>query len=296
MDAKTGHSGGLMHGLLTDTLTDDQAAESRRQLVHDGFTVIPGVMPAELLEDLRHWSDDVFARLPVDPKYRYQGSDIHVTATRSWPADRQADEHHFADAIVERVIDQPQQLAICRSLGLESLRAHDNVILLSKPAFGPPLYWHQDYMNWNSPAAATPWPTKIFLSYYMTDTNRTNGCLRVIPGTHTRRIDLHDNLPDAHGAEIQALEDFSHLAFRDRDDAIDVPMRAGDLLIGDARLMHGAWPNQTDQRRTLILAWHDVFQFPQPPTWWTGDVPEVVATADPEASYQPTRTPVHYPA
>ncbi|MDA0335910.1 MAG: phytanoyl-CoA dioxygenase family protein [bacterium] len=280
-----------MNGILTQA----EAERGRRQLVDDGYAVLPGVMPVDLLQDLRQWSDDVFKRLPVDPKYRYQGSDIHVTASRSWPADKQADAHHFADDIVERIIDQPRQLAICQSLGLESLRAHDSVILLSKPAFGPPLYWHQDYMNWNSPAAATPWPTKIFLSYYLTDTNRTNGCLRVIPGTHKRRIDLHDILPDAHGPVIQALEDFSHPAFLERTDSIDVPMRAGDLVIGDARLMHSAWPNQTDQRRTLILAWHDVFQFPLPPSWWTGDIPEAVSKADPGATYKPSRTPIGIP-
>jgi ectoine hydroxylase-related dioxygenase (phytanoyl-CoA dioxygenase family) len=149
-------------------------------------------------------------------------------------------------------------------------------------------------MNWNSPAAATPWPTRIFLSYYMTDTNRQNGCLRVIPGTHRRRIDLHELLPNAHEPEIQSLDDLGHPAFLDRDDAVDVPLRAGDLVIGDARLMHGAWPNQTDQRRTLILAWHDVFQFPQPPSWWTDEVPQVVRAAEPGTSYEPDRRPGHH--
>lgn len=279
---------------MIDPLPKTDALRCRQQLVDDGYTILPGIMPDDLLNDLRTWSDEVFDRLPVDPKFRYQGSDMHVATERSWPADRVPDERRFADPIVERIIDQPQQLAVCAAIGMEDLRAHDVVILLSKPAFGPPLYWHQDYMNWNSPAAATPWPTKIFLSYYMTDTNRDNGCLRVIPGTHRHRIDLHDILPNAHEAEIQALEDYGHPAFLDRDDAIDIPLRAGDLVIGDARLMHGAWPNGTDQRRTLILAWHDVFQFPQPPSWWTGEIPEAVRTADPGVSYESTRTPSQF--
>lgn len=281
---------------MSPLLSEPEALACRRQLVDDGYTVIPGVMEPDLLGRLRTWSDDVFDRLPVDPKLRYQGSDIHVSAPRSWPADSVADERRFPDPIVEGVIDQPRQRQVCQSIGLEPLRAHDVIILLSKPAYGPPLYWHQDYMNWNSPAAATPWPTRIFLSYYMTDTDRDNGCLRVIPGTHRRRIDLHDLLPDAHGPEIQALEDFDHPAFCDRDDAVDVPLQAGDLVIADARLMHGAWPNQTDQRRTLVLAWHDVFDFPQPPSWWTEKIPDVVRNAEPGLAYEATRTPVRYPA
>lgn len=280
-------------------LTETDALRCRQQLVDDGYAVIPGVMDPSLLADLQTWSSDVFDRLPVDPKYRYQGSDIHVTAPRRWDSwsngKFEADERRFPDPIVERIIDQPVQAAVCAAIGLTPIAADDIVILLSKPAFGPPLYWHQDYMNWNSPEAATPWPTRIFLSYYMTDTNRENGCLRVIPGTHRRRIDLHDLLPDAHGPDIQALDDFDHVAFSDRDDAIDVPMAAGDLVIGDARLMHGAWPNQTDQRRTLILAWHRVFEGLQPPSWWTGEIPAVIRDADPSATYEGTRKPIHYP-
>lgn len=275
-------------------LSAPQALACRRQLLQDGYTVVPGVMDPDLLAEVRAWSDDLFRRLPVDRRFRYQGSDIHVTAPRSWPAGRASDERRFPDPIVERVLDQPRQHQACQSIGLEALRAHDVLILLSKPPFGPPLYWHQDYMGWNSPAAAAPWPTWIFLSYYLTDTNRDNGCLRVLPGTHLRRIPLHDQLPDAHGPEIQAIEDDAHPAFADRSDAVDVPMRAGDLVIGDGRVLHGAWPNRTDQRRTLILAWHSAFEFPRPPSWWTGAIPEVVAHADPTAHYPPTRKPSHY--
>ena len=69
-------------------------------------------------------------------------------------------------------------------------------------------------------------------------------------------------------------------------------IKAGpDLVIADARLMHGAWPNQTDRRRTLVLAWHSVFPFPRPPSWWADEIPDVVAEADPAAVYEGTRTP-----
>jgi len=36
-------------------------------------------------------------------------------------------------------------------------------------------------MNWGHASATTPWPSRVFLSYYTVDTNRENGCLRVIP-------------------------------------------------------------------------------------------------------------------
>lgn len=272
-----------------------EASKKRDELVKLGYTIVPGMLGDSLLAEFCTWSDQVFADVPVDPKYRYQGSDIHVWTERRWQAmDREPNAKSFSDPIVAKLIDHPPQKQVCRELGLENLRPDDVIILLSKPAYGPPLYWHQDFMNWNHPEATSPWPTRIFLSYYMTDTNRENGCLRVIPGTHTKRIELHDVLPDAHGPEIQAIDDLDHLVFMDHPDAIDVPLKAGDLIIADARLMHAAWPNQTDQRRTLILAWHRVFDFPQPPSWWRGEIPDAIKNCPPDLEVPGTRKPSAY--
>lgn len=279
-------------------LTTEEALTKHDELVTLGYTSVPGVMPQSMVEDLRTWSNEIFERVTVRHKIRYQGSDIFVNTERKWATmDRDPTENHFPDPIAEKIIDLAAQLAVCQQLGLEGLKSDDVVIILSKPRYGPPLYWHQDFMKWQSPEAATPWPTRIFLSYYLTDTTRENGCLRVIPGSHRKRHELHDILPDAHGDEIQAVDDLAHPAFADYPDAVDVPLQAGDLVIADARIMHAAWPNQTDQRRTLLLAWHDVFSFPQPPSWWTGDIPDAVKNADPEAQYERSanfRTPSHY--
>lgn len=276
-------------------LTPTKAQAKRDELVELGYTIIPDLLKDPLLSEFRNWSAEVFEQFPVDPKYRYQGSDIHVWTERRWQTtDREPDEKSFGNPIAERIIDYPPQRQICRELGLENLRPDDVIILLSKPAYGPPLYWHQDYANWNHPEAASPWPTRIFLSYYMTDTNRENGCLRVIPGTHRQRIEFHDTLPDAHSPEIQAIEDPDHFVFADHPDAIDVPLKAGDLIIGDARLMHAAWPNQTAQRRTLVLAWYRVFDFPNPPSWWQREIPEIVKTCPPDLQVAHTRKPSAY--
>lgn len=290
-------------------LTSQKALIKRKELVSLGYTTIPDVMPKILLKQLNNWSEKKFQEIPIPHKVRYQGSDIFVSTKRRWtkleqdggvgegyvhPPDR---KNHFPDSHAEKIIDLPSQLAVCSKIGLEHLKADDVVIILSKPGFGPPLYWHQDFMKWQSPEAATPWPTRIFLSYYLTDTNRKNGCLRVIPGSHRKRHELHDTLPDAHGVDIQSIDDLSHPAFADFPDAVDVPLKAGDLVIADARILHSAWPNQTNKRRTLLLAWHDVFTFPKPPSWWTGDIPDVVRTADPDLRYERSpnfRTPSHY--
>jgi len=144
-------------------------------------------------------------------------------------------------------------------------------------------------MHWNHPRSALPWPTQVFLSYYLVDTTRENGCLRVIPGTHLRRTPLHDILPPAHGPEIQAVEE-DHPAFSEQPDEVEIMAKAGDLVFADARMLHAAWPNRTDVRRPLVLQWWSVFPFPTAPTWWEGDMPPELS-ADPDGEYHPTRIP-----
>jgi len=62
-------------------------------------------------------------------------------------------------------------------------------------------------------------------------------------------------------------------------------------VLNDARLLHSAYANNTDERRTLVLQWHNVFKFPNPPSWWTGPIPAAIRNFDPTAKYEGTRLP-----
>ena len=37
---------------------------------------------------------------------------------------------------------------------------------------------------------------------------------------------------------------------------VDVPVRAGDVVAGDARLLHSAHANRSDERRTVLTVWY----------------------------------------
>ncbi len=63
---------------------------------------------------------------------------------------------------------------------------------------------------------------------------------------------LHDILPNAHGAELQRVENPNHPAFQHFPDEVDIIVNAGDLVIGDSRLLHASHGNQSDEHRTVI--------------------------------------------
>ena len=271
-------------------LSPEEALDKRRQLIEDGFCIVPNILHGEMFDRLAAFVHRFLDEHPVDPKYRYQGSDFHIMTERDWAKSR--DPHRYHSPVVDDLIDWAPARQACAEIGLEGLRPGASCILLNKPPGGPPLYWHQDDMQWNHPKAALPWPTQIFLSYYLVDLTRENGGLRVIPGTHRKRIPLHDILPPAHGPEIQALEP-PHPVFQEHPDEVDVPAKAGDLVIADARVLHAAWPNRTSERRPLVLMWWSCFPFPSVPSWWEDEIPEEIH-ADPNGDYPPTRVPGKY--
>jgi len=167
-------------------VTPNEALLKREQLTADGFCVIDGILPEPFLEDLRQETDRLLDSVEHPARWKYQGSDLHI--------------HGRDNALIDRLDKwQPAGDALT-AMGLD-FKSRGGFIILSKPPGGPPLYWHQDWTGWNDPISAAPWPQYIFLSYYLVDTTAENGCFRVIPGTHIRRISLHDKLLVPHADE-----------------------------------------------------------------------------------------------
>ncbi len=259
-------------------MTKKEGTRYREQLIRDGYCHIPSVLPEHFLAVLRREADSLLDASAHPPEWQYQGSDLHVTG-----AENEA---------MGNLLDWPGSREILDAMGLTDFNPSGIVIILSKPAGGPPLYWHQDWMAWNDPISLAPWPQTIFLSYYLVDTNFENGCFRVIPGTHRRRIPLHDQLEVAHQKTAYFADPNNPHMFGDHPDAVDLPVKAGDLVIGEARVLHTARGNSSDRRRTLLLGWHN-----RPlsvPDYWRGEVPEPILNRPGDARYEVSRIPGEY--
>lgn len=154
------------------------------------------------------------------------------------------------------VITYPRAMTVLAELRFEHPKFWSGFVI-SKPSQSPPLYWHQDGVLWDHPISYTDQPQQYFLMYYLVDTNRDNGCLRLIPGSHLKRHTLHDVKRKAHEDDaVRHATDLNHPAFERAEGEVDVPVRAGDVVIGDSRLLHSAHANQSDQRRTVLTIWY----------------------------------------
>ena len=110
-----------------------------------------------------------------------------------------------------------------------------------KPADDPAfISWHQDSTYWglSDPEIVTAWIA-------FTPSTPESGCMRVVPGTHTRDQVAHKDT----FAENNLLSRGQEIAVEvDEKDAVDVVLQPGEMSLHHVRLFHGsernraAWP------------------------------------------------------
>jgi len=269
-------------------MVGDDIAGARRQLLEDGFCLLDGLLPEGKIEELAAWSDHWLAVTRHSEKWKYQGSDIHIAGVRH-TSRRHPDLPR--DETVDFLIEQPAP--ILAALGLGDFASGGVFQIISKPAGAPALYWHQDWARWDDPISMSPWPQQVFLNWYLADTDVANGCLRAIPGSHRRRTDLHGHLVPPHESGGYEVEETNEWMFYDHPEAVDVPVATGQLLIGDARLLHGTRPNTSTVRRTVLLGWY-YRRANTVPDGWEGDVPREILDRDPDLPFRWNRVPGAY--
>jgi hypothetical protein len=195
---------------------------ARQQLLRDGYCVLPGIADARLLEHLR----GVAARLLTQQ--------TNPLDTVFWdPRD---------PACRKLAVWQPSLTALA-NLGWKDVRYYTGYFI-NKKAGEARRPWHQDWWLWTDPISHGEAPPQLGLMYYLTDTTPTNGCLRVIPGSHRAKHPIHDHYQDG------------NWTMADARDEIAIPITAGDLLVMDARLLHASHANTTAGNRPSVTLWY----------------------------------------
>jgi non-haem Fe2+, alpha-ketoglutarate-dependent halogenase len=133
-----------------------------------------------------------------------------------------------------RVLDPVEDLLgpdlLCWGSGFFTKGAHD-------PDY---VSWHQDATYWglSSPDVVTAWVA-------FTPSVVENGCMRVVPGSHTKQLAHADSFAAGNmlsrGQEVAAKVD--------EKDAVDVVLKPGQMSLHHVLIIHGSEPNRADFRR-----------------------------------------------
>ncbi len=107
--------------------------------------------------------------------------------------------------------------------------------------------WHQDKSYWpdaNSNPVITVWIPLV-------DSTHENGCLHLIPGTHTRRVyDYHHE--GVTGTKYLEISEQQVKEESKKRQIIALPISAGSAILFNDRLLHMSTPNNSDHVRWSV--------------------------------------------
>ena len=244
----------------------------------DGYTVVPNVVESSLINTLLYVSERLLADTSTQHLQRDQFTGSLIPTSK--------------DPAFAQLIGHSGVLDALASLGLGDLRYLSGYVI-SKPAGSPSLGWHQvlpyparaysrrcrppppiqprpygcvlprsqDGWFWDDDAAGYgDDAAQVFAMLYLTNTSVHNGCLRVVPGSHRSPHPMHAALRPAHSEAVRSsgVADWASAPEHGpAEGAVDVPVFVGDLVVGDTRVLHGAHPNLSNERRTVITVWYN---------------------------------------
>lgn len=108
------------------------------------------------------------------------------------------------------------------------------------PEDGQPVLWHQDGSYWPLEPMEV-----VTLWLAVDDSTPVNGCMRVMPGTHTselHKMSKFTDTPNVLGSQMDP-------ALVDEDQAVDIVLEAGGVSVHHPNIVHGSNPNTSGQRR-----------------------------------------------
>jgi ectoine hydroxylase-related dioxygenase (phytanoyl-CoA dioxygenase family) len=152
------------------------------------------------------------------------------------------DTPHFRDARLLDFLLADEVLDLVEPLVGPNIALWSSHFISKDPYAGRATPWHEDSAYWEGRLSAYDRIVTIWLS--LDGSDRSNGCMRVIPGTHDNGFSQYspvDKSVNTFHAEIVDV---------DESKAVDFELGPGECSLHDGRIIHGARPNTSARRRT----------------------------------------------
>jgi hypothetical protein len=211
--------------------------EQRGAYDRDGFVLIRSLFDTEEIALLR-------GAIETDPQLHaslYDRNDASGKSTRMATWNHPGDSVYGLAARSHRVVDTMEEM-----LGGEVYHYHSK-LTAKEPRDGGAWEWHQDYGYWYHNGCVLPYMASVMVA--LDKTNRENGCLQVIRGSHHAGRVEHGVLPGQQvGADPRRVEEMLKTM-----DLVYAEMEPGDGLFFHANVMHRSDQNRSENRRWTVL-------------------------------------------
>jgi ectoine hydroxylase-related dioxygenase (phytanoyl-CoA dioxygenase family) len=210
------------------TVTDEQA----RQYDELGFFVLEDAFRSDEIAAL----DDAIA--PGDERVRAFLDQLPDGRFGVAGADTQTIAPHLVarSEVLRAFCTHPLLAGLCHDLVGDDVRLYWEQSVYKQPHSAEPVLWHQDngYTYVEPQSYLTCWVA-------LTDATRENGCVSVMPGVHRQGTLRHDETP------------IGFECWGDEAGAVQVPVRAGSVVVFTSLTPHYTARNTTDEVRKAYI-------------------------------------------
>ncbi len=220
------------------------SAEELADFEQHGFVIARQLADAqvcrEMLECTRATLAAPFGPVEYEADLHYPGAPGSRAATGGNTI-RRLKEVHGRHPIFTRFVSQPSLVRrLQQLLGPQVVMplAHHNCVMTKQPRYSSETGWHQDIRYWSYER-----PELISVWLALGRETPENGCLYLIPGTHTLPVS-RDRLDDALFLRTDLAENALLISQK-----VPAELDPGDVLFFHCRTFHAAGRNQTSETK-----------------------------------------------
>ena len=193
-----------------------------QQYKQDGYAIFRDVLDPGLVQEVSNHIDWLLERHPdVRPEQ------LHHTLIAG-------------DPFWVRLISDERLLDVAEVFIGSDIALFASHYICKPPSDGHAVLWHQDGSYWPLE------PMEVVTVWLAVDDSLPeNGCMRVIPGTHT--LELHQIKPRTYIPNV--LNSGIDPELVDESKAVDFVLKAGDVSVHHPNIIHGSNPNTSMKRR-----------------------------------------------
>ena len=227
------------HRRIPTTLRAFSAAD-KEFFAREGYLIVEDVFDASLVDTIRNEITRIVVRgsdeeglVQIEPS---------VASGELVPANKELGVRKLFrmakyNEFFKELAFHPGMLSLVVELFGSDLKLVQSMLLMKPPYVSEPKVWHQDNAYFRlKPNDVVGWWIAL------DPTDIANGCMHVIPGSHRRGIDSHEGTGDLYGLSKQP-------SF---EEALAIPLQAGDGLLFHGELHHGTPANATKTRRRAL--------------------------------------------
>lgn len=152
------------------------------------------------------------------------------------------DTPHFRDPRLLDFLLSDEVLDVVEPIVGPDIALWTSHFISKDPLVGRGTPWHEDSAFWNGRLSSYERIVTVWLA--LGPSRRENGCMRVIPGTHS------GGFSDYVAADSATQTFDQQIAEVDESRAVYFELERGQYSLHDGRIMHGAEPNTSPLRRT----------------------------------------------